>query len=379
MGAPNTSGLTNTAGSLLSGQQGLFNSILGQLGAGGGYGATAAGLQGMLGPLGGIFSNIMGGAGQMTPQMMQQFMQLGASPQALAAFTGINAPGLVKGATNYLSAPGQTNLAQMYGGPGGAAAQLAPGQSVLNMAGPQAMNVFRQMATQGLNPQYMLNAQNQLQQQYGTSVSDILAQAAPGQNTQAAMTQAQNQLLGSSANLASQLAGQSQQVQAQGAQGLVSTGQTMDANTLSRLMGQAQMAGTLDQQTMNMLTQAAQLGTGFNQTMLGNVGQAVGMGLQGLSGAENLGQLGVGMNQFGMNEMTGMAGTMGQESMGLTQLAAQIQESAPNPWSLGMQLLGGLGGAYLGGPGAAALAGGGGGGKGQGGGSSPSNWLQGMA
>lgn len=351
MGAPNTSGMTNTANTLMSGQQGIYNSILSQLGASGGYGQTAAGLQGMLGPLSGIFSNIMGGAGQMTPQMMQQFMQLGASPQALAAFTGVNAPGLMQGATNYLSQPGATNLAQFYGGPGGAAAQLAPGQSVLNTAGPQAMSVYRQM-TQGLNPQFMTNAQNQLQQQFGTSVSDILAQAAPGQNTQSAITQAQNQLLGSSANLAGQLAGESQQVAAQGAGGLVSTGQAMDANTLSRLMGQGQLAGTLDQQTMNMLTQAAQLGSAYNQQALGNVGQGAQMGLSGLSGAESLGQLGVGMNQFGMNELTGIAGTQGQEAMGLTQLAAQLQASAPNPWSLGAQLLGGLGGAYLGGPGA---------------------------
>jgi hypothetical protein len=372
VGSSNTSGLTGTANTLMGQQQGLFNSILSQLGAGGGYGGTASGLQGLLGPLAGIFGNILSGPGAQTPGMMSQFMNLASSPGALAAFTGINAPGLTQGATNYLSKPGQTNLAQMFPG---ANAQLAPGQSALGLGGSQAMDFYRNEMQQGINPQFASNAQNQLQQQFGTSVSDIMSRAAPGQNTGAMMESAQNQLLSSSANLGGQLAGMGQQYANQGAQGLVGTGQAMDANTLQRIMGQYQMAGGLDQQTMQMLTQAAQLGTGYNQTMLGNVGQGVGMGMQGLSGAENLGQLGVGMNQFGMNTMQNMAGTLGTEGMDFTQLAAQIQAAQPNPWSIGAQLLGGLGGSFMGGGGMGTLIGAGAPGKGGGGmppGASPS-------
>jgi hypothetical protein len=346
MGAPNVSGLTGPANALQAGQASMFGDIMSQLG--GGYGQFANAAQSLLGPLSGVMGNIVGGPGAMTPAMMQQFMTLGANPSALAAFTGINAPGMVQNATNYLSAPGQTNMAQMFPG---AMAGLAPGQSVLNMAGPQAMNVFRGM-TQGINPQFALNAQNQLQQQYGTSVADILGQAAPGQNTGAQMLQAQNQLLQGSSNLAGQLAGQSQQIAAQGAQGLVGTGQAMDANTLQRIMGQFQMAGGLDQQTMNMLMNAAQMGTGYNQMALGNIGQAAGMGMQGLGAAQNLAQLGVGMNQYGMNMMSGMGTTMGTEAGNYMDMAVKEMMAAPNPWMVGAQLLGGLAGAYMGGPGA---------------------------
>lgn len=351
-GGDNTSGLQGTANNLIGQQQSLFNSILGQLG--GGYGGTANSLQGLLGPLSGIFGNILSGPGAQTPGLMSQFMKLASNPQALAAFTGINAPGLMQGATNYLSQPGQTNLSQFYPG---AASQLQPGQSALNLGGNQAMDFYRGEMQNGINPQFAQNAQNQLQQQFGTSVNDIMSRAAPGQNTGAQIESAQNQLLSSSANLGGQLAGMGQQYANQGAQGLVGTSQAMDANTLSRIMGQGQLAGSVDQQTMQMLTQAAQLGTGYNQTMLGNVGQGVGMGLQGLSGAEGLGQLGVGMNQFGMNMMQGMGGTLGQEAMGFTQLAAQEAASQPNPWMIGAQLLGGLGGQFLGGQGFGSLLG----------------------
>ena len=180
----NTSALTGTANQLMGQQQGLFNGILSQLGAGGGYGNAASGMMGLLGPLLGIFGKILGGAGAQTPQMMQQFMQLASNPQALAAFTGINAPGMTQGATIYLSHPGQTNLAQMFPG---ANAQLGPGQSALGLGGGQAMDFYRNEMQTGINPQFALNAQNQLQQQFGTSVSDILGRAAPGQNTGAMM------------------------------------------------------------------------------------------------------------------------------------------------------------------------------------------------
>ena len=370
MGSPNTSGLTNTANSLMNQQQGLFNGILGNLSSSGGYGGIASGLQGLLGPLGGIFGKMMGpgGAGSMTPQMMQQFMTMASNPQALAAFTGINAPGMMQNATNYLSHPGQTNLAGMVPG---AMGQLAPGQSAMGLGGSQAMDFYRNEMQQGVNPQFATNAQNQLQQQFGTSVSDILGRAAPGQNTGAQMLGAQNQLLSSSANLGGQLAGMGQQYANQGAQGLVGTGQAMDANTLQRIMGQYQMAGGLDAQTMQMLTGAANMGTGYNQQALGNIGQGAQMGMGALQGAEGLGQLGVGMNQFGMNMEQGMGNTLGQEGMNFTQMATQLAASAPNPWSIGAQLLGGLGGSFLGGPGAKLL--GGMGGPGKGGGSSPTD------
>ena len=340
----NTGGLQATSNSLMNQQQMLYNKVL--AGLGGGYGQFANQSMGLLGPLSGIMGNVLSGPGQMTPQMMQQYMTLANNPQALAQMTGINAPGLMRQATNYMGAPGQTNLAQMYPG---AAAQLQPGQSALNMAAPQSMDVFRQMAQQGLNPQFMLNAQNQLQQQFGTSVSDILSRAAPGQNTAGAMQAAQNQLLTGSSNLAGQLAGQSQQVQMQGAQGLIGAGQVLDQNTLARIMGQAQLAGGLDQQTLDMLTQAANMSSAYNRQALGNVGQGAQMGMSGLGASQGLAQMGVGMNQYGMNMMSGLGGQLGQEGFQFANTAAQEAAAAPNPWMVGAQLLGGLGGAYLGG------------------------------
>ena len=347
-GGDDTSGMTDTANKLMGQQQGLFNQILAQLSPGGGYGSIANSTQGLLGPLSGIFGSMMGpgGAAAMTPQMMQQYMTLANSPQALAAFTGINAPGLMQHATNYLNRPGQTNLAGMVPG---AMGQLAPGQSALGLGGSQAADFYRGEMQNGLNPQFAQNAQNQLQQQFGTSVSDIMSRAAPGQNTGAMLESAQNQLLSSSANLGGQLAGMGQQYANQGAQGLVGTTGAMDQNTLARIMGQYQMAGGLDAQKMQMLTQGAQMGSAYNQQQLGNVGQGAGMGMQALQGIQGLGQLGVGMNQFGMGAMQNMGNTLGTEGMDFTQLAAQIQASQPNPWALGAQVLGGAAGSYLGG------------------------------
>ena len=73
------------------------------------------------------------------------------------------------------------------------------------------------------------------------------------------------------------------------------------------------------------------------------------MGMQALQGAEGLGQLGVGMNQFGMNMMQGMGNTLGQEGFSFTDEAVKLAATQPNPWSLATQLLGGAAGAYLGG------------------------------
>ena len=74
------------------------------------------------------------------------------------------------------------------------------------------------------------------------------------------------------------------------------------------------------------------------------------------------------MDQFGMNTMQNMGNTLGQEGMQFTNWAAQLQAAAPNPWEIGAQLLGGLGGSFLGGGGMGTILGAGAPGK-KGGGS----------
>jgi hypothetical protein len=245
-------------------------------------------------------SQAMGGeagvANQMAPNALSQYAQDALSPAALAHLTGVNAGGLTGNALAYLSHPGQTNLAA-----------TTPGTS----------SFYANELANGLNPQTQQNAQNQLQQQYQQSQNAIRANATPGQNLSSMQQAAQNNLLTNSANLSGQLAGENQQVQAQGAQGLQN-------NALG-----------LDSQTMQMLLGAAQLGTNYNQTVLGN--QAAGSSAlqQALSQLQGFTGQGAQLGEFGTSTLASLGSQLGQEGEAYTGLASNAASSAAqnNPFS----------------------------------------------
>jgi hypothetical protein len=194
--------------------------------------------------------------------------------------TGVNQNAVGQQAINYETNTGGTNLAS-----------ATPG-----------LNTFYQGEMKnGLNQQTQLNAQNQLQQQFGQSEAAIKNSAAPGTNTANQQQQAQNQLISGSTNLAGNLAGQNQSTMAQGAAGVAST------------------AGGLDTQTMNMLTSALSGSQGLNTTSLANLMSVLGLGTgAAASGAADIGAANT--SQGGLFTGYGtQAGTFGQQAASNSQ------------------------------------------------------------
>jgi hypothetical protein len=229
-------------------------------------------------------------AGQTQNQANSILSQL--APYISAFTQGINLPQINAQTMNYLTNPQSTNLAQAF---------------------PTVSGVFRNMATQGLDPR-VINAafnQNQVQNQQGiNNIRSQLGSALP--NLGGTITNLGFQGAQSRAQLGSDLAAQNQGVMAQGAQGLEGA------------------AGALDTQTMNMLT-----------------------------GAFGLGQ---GANTSASNELTGLFGTeeqmAGQEGIA----AGNIFMQEPNLFSGILGGLEGLGSMYMGGKELGMFGGGGGGG-----------------
>lgn len=358
MGQSNTSGLSASANQLSGEQSQLINLMLSMMN---GTQGTATGLQGLFGPLMGIAKSMESGAGAETPGLMQQLMQLATNPQALAALTGINAQGLVQGATNYMSNPGGTNLSKLFPQ---AMAGLGAGSQAMNLAGPQAMNFFRGEMQNGLNPMVANNAQSQLNQQFQSATDTAMANAGPGQNTQAITQDLTNSFLQNSTNLAGNLANTSQQYMNQGAAGLTGTAQAQDFENFQRIGQQTSLAGGLDAQKMQMLMEAAGLGTNYNQQVLGNFGQGVGVGQSALNFGQGLGEIGNQLSEFNTGTLGGLQSTLGNEAFNYTDLATQLQASQPNPWTMISQLVGGGVGDYATIMGLPGKSGGGGGGGG---------------
>lgn len=236
------------------------------------------------------------GVGGQAPGAALQYLQNAMSPSALSGQTGINAGGLANSALNYLSAPGSTNLAS---------------------ASPQASSFYANEMQNGLNPQVSQNAQSQLQQQYQTSLNSIDANAAPGQNTNAAQQAAQNSLLSNSTNLAGNLAGQSQQLMGQGAQGLLNS------------------ASGLDAQKQQMLTQAFGLGNQYNQQTLQNQQSGAQFGQSALNQAQNFTSTGLQPQESALGALQSLLGTQTQLGEFTTALGAQQaqQQAQNNPFS----------------------------------------------
>jgi hypothetical protein len=147
---------------------------------------------------------------------------------------------------------------------------------------PLSNEVYAQMAKTGLSPQVQTNAMNQLQQGFQSSLNDIRSQATPGGNVGAQNASAENSYLSSAANQSAQLAGESQQYKAQGAQGLAGN----EMNSLSAansFTGQGiQMEGmgmnSLDSLYSSIAQQMGQYASmaGQSSSPLGGIGSILG-------------------------------------------------------------------------------------------------------
>lgn len=154
-------------------------------------------------------------------------------------------------------------------------APFLSGQSNLGQGAPGLSSFFTGEMNNGGGAgfqQASTNAQNQLQQNFAQSLSSILGNLGPGQSAGAATTAAQNGLLTSSANLGSQLAGQQQQIEQQGATGLEGLLSGLDSTTLSALQPLLQMfsssagaLGGIGTSSLNASTQDINLQNQENQ------------------------------------------------------------------------------------------------------------------
>jgi hypothetical protein len=220
----------------------------------------------------------------------------------LSGQTGINQNQLGQNLTNYASNTGGTNLSQQN---------------------PALSGFYQGEMKNGLNPQVAQNAQNQVAQSAAQQESNAKASHQPGQNLNAVTRDIQNNQLAQSANLAGNLAGESQQFMNQGAQGLGANAQTQD------------------QQILNMLMQGAQFGQGANTQALQNLLSAGQFGQSGLNNAQsfiNQGNANVGGYT---NALSGLVSNAANQAAQFGQQAQQQQQSS----SLG-GILGSVGGMF---------------------------------
>lgn len=147
---------------------------------------------------------------------------------------------------------------------------------------PLSNAVYSQMARTGLSPQVQNNAMNQLLQGYNSSLNQIKSSATPGSNIGAQNSAAQNSYLTSAANQSAQLAGESQQMKAQGAAGL--SGNEFNAlSAANSFTGQGiQMEGqamnSMDSMYSSIAQQMAQYAqmAGGSSSPLGGIGSLLG-------------------------------------------------------------------------------------------------------
>lgn len=259
-------------------------------------------------------------ANGMSGQLSHMLLQAGMDPSVISQITGIDAKQLTQNAVNYESNPGATQTGQVGGN---VVNQLGNvGGTNLAQQTPGILQAYQQEAQHGLNPQFAQNAQNQIQQTLNQEEAQTRASQHPGQNIQGTIQNLQNQALSQSANLAGNLAGQSQQFQNIGLQGLQGAAQGLDSQKSSQLIQQLQAAGVIDQQTMQMLQGAATGGNNFNQQQLGNL-QSSNTAANDIYGAlNNFVQSGQHNVQAGYGPLAGVGQQFGAQSTAAAQNAA---------------------------------------------------------
>lgn len=273
-----------------------------------------------------LFGNELKGAGSQVPGAASTYLNEAMSPAALAAASGVDAGGLTRAATDYLSHPGDTNLAQAAPG---ALSTLANPNTNLAGVSPALQQFFQKEMTHGIDPTFAQNAQNQVGQNYTQSVNDLKATARPGQNLFAQERDLNDNMLKNSANLGGQLAGESQQFANQGAEGVASTAGNLDQQNFGRIAQLLQSAGLIDSQTASMLTGGAELGNNYNQTVLGNAASGAGFGQNLLQ--QIMGFIGQGnqTQESAMNALGGLAGMFNGNAANAASIAGNAPQSNP--------------------------------------------------
>lgn len=252
-------------------------------------------------PLASTAQGYSAASGAISPSIGSLYSQVLGSGGDMSGTTGVNQNQTAQNLTNYAGNTGGTQLA-------GANSSL--------------QSFFQNLMQNGLSGQYQNNAMSQLSQGKAQNDSQIMASATPGQNTQAALRDNQNSFLSNRANLAGSLAGQSQNMSLQGAQGVGAT------------------ASNLDAQNLNMLNTANTAGQGANSTALQNIIAALQQGQTGLNNSTSFVGQGQSGLTSGMNALSGMASQAGAQAAQFGQTAAQTAQN--NSLTGQLSSLGGL-------------------------------------
>jgi len=239
-------------------------------------------------------------------------------------------PGLTKGLGAAVNSGG--NLQGQTGvNPNAGLQQLTqyasqPQNTALQGVTPGLQQFYQNEQTQGLNPQYAQNAQNQLSQANQQGLKTEMAHAAPGTNMNALMQNNQAQFLQDSTNLQGNLAGQSQNFANSGAQGVANT------------------AGAADTQKLGLLQAGNTAGQQGNTQALQNLLSSLGVGTQAQSNTNSFMQQGGTDLQQAMNALSGLSSQNASMANSFGQQAQQ-QQSGKNAAlgsgiSAGMSLFG---------------------------------------
>ncbi len=281
-------------------------------------------------PLPATMSAISNNIGAVSPGLQSGLATAVNSGGNLSGQTGVNQNAVGQQAIGYETNTGGTNLSQANPALSSFYQGQMGGQSAVGQATPGLNSFYQGEMTGGLNQQTQMNAQNQLQQQLGQQEANLNRTAAPGMNQNNQRQQMQNAELGQSANLAGNLAGQSQAIQAQGAQGLATTAQNQTTAAQQGAQGVASTAGSLDTQTMQMLQNALSGSQGINSEQLQNLMSVLSLGTQAVGqGAASAAQ--------GASDIGAATTAQGQMFSGYSGQASQFgQQAASNQQNSGL-------------------------------------------
>jgi hypothetical protein len=273
-------------------------------------------------PLQTTTNTLSGGINALSPGYQSGLGTALSSGGNLSAQTGVNQNQLGKSLVDYASAPGKTNLSGVNPG------LSSFYQGEMNSQAPQGLNSFYQgEMSQGMGQPAMLNAQNQLQQQFAIANNTAKANAAPGTNQAATDQASKNSLLTASGNLAGTLAGENQQIKQQGATGIANTQQNQQQTQQQGATGLSNTASGLDSQVMNMLQQAFSTGQGLNTQSLQNLMSVLGLGTTTLNQGLGAAQQGAANTGAGISANEGLFSGYGGQAQQFGAQAAENQKS----------------------------------------------------
>jgi hypothetical protein len=279
--------------SALQNQQNINQNILGQA-----NGISSANSRYYQAPLAGEAQGYGNAVNGIAPQIGANYSSLMSSRGDMSGQTGVNENKLGQNLTDYASNPNASALSGIH---------------------PDIMKFFMNQMQQGINPQVAQNAQSQVSQGAAQQMMDARAHMAPGQNMNALQQSIGNKQLESSANLAGNIAGQSQTFMNQGAEG-----------------AQKQASG-LDSQHLDFLKQALSGGRDVNNDAITNFLNSIQQGQSGLNNATSF----TGQGQSGLGDaMRSEAGIASQAGDSAAKFGEQAAAARRNSGSMFGSLLG---------------------------------------